>query len=511
MKSCHFSLILTLLAVSLLLTACGFPLAPDPTATAIPPTLPLAQPTIIVVDGTPQSILQPFIPTPTPNLSQPNPVQITELQYFQVENRLVIVAKLLNTYPDAILRDVQIEVLALDSVGTRIAQEFTALKYLFPRETTGLVQTFDLMSGLVAATVEVRIYGGVVDRDLKYAQPLNISNPAGFALQNDVTLTGWLDNKDPYTYTQVALHAIAYNAFGEIIGGGKGLADFVPQNDRIGVSIPAMINPVQRALPTEVTPGPEPTETPIPEPDDPAEADLTELPATQTPEPTLAPTATALDEQIARVEIYPWITSYSASLEGGTWWDTIKIDDWGFVVNEYGELGGGAVLRNRADNLLTETYYIVTVFNDADRVCLVETGYIDLIWPKEEVLFSPGIPQLPAAEGCGGVDMVIVPGEFGDNPLQYNPLLTSQPVLLDPTAVRVTVINNLNTEVPASVVHVLFRDASGAIVGGGSQAAGPVRSGSPLQVDVPVSFLGEMDELTIQSYVTLPVSATLGQ
>ena len=66
---------------------------------------------------------QPINPTPTVNVAEPNPVQITELAHVQVLRELVVAVKFQNILPDALLRDVNYEVLALDDVGNRIAQE----------------------------------------------------------------------------------------------------------------------------------------------------------------------------------------------------------------------------------------------------------------------------------------------------------------------------------------------------------------------------------------------------
>ncbi len=47
---------------------------------------------------------------------------------------MLVMAKLFNTLEDAILRDVLLEVLTLDDMGNRIAQERVSFRYLFPPE-----------------------------------------------------------------------------------------------------------------------------------------------------------------------------------------------------------------------------------------------------------------------------------------------------------------------------------------------------------------------------------------
>lgn len=455
------TLILVVLVFLLSLSACGGFSTADPTATPVPPTATLIQPTVILVDGTPQVVVEPINPTPTPDLVNPNPVRITELEYFQTGAELQIIAKLFNTLTDAILRDVQVEVLALDASGSRIAQEVRTVRYLFPRETTGLVQDFELLPGLQTYTVEVRVKEGLEDRQLRYSQPLLVKNASWVEAEDGIRLTGWINNSDPYTYTKVELNAIAYNAAGVIIGGGRGIIDFVPEEDRTGISVPAEIK---------------------------------------------------ADQEIALVEIYPWITAQSASLEGGSWWENIEVKQWNFIVDDYQHVSGGALLRNLTDRLLTETYYLLTVTDSEDKVCLAEQGYIDLLWPEQELVFSPGILDMPLDCVAQQVDMIIVPGEFGQFQLGYDPLVAGVPVVdAGGEAVSVNIINNLSAEISSAVVYVVITDADGKIVGGGSNQSGTIHANSSITVQVPIIYLGKLEDLKINASVSIPKDVTIGQ
>lgn len=456
----HNRLFLLILAWLLTLSACSGIAGGDPTATSVPPTPTFTQPTITFVDGTPQVVIEPVNPTATPDLVNRNPVRITEMQYVQNENRLRIVAKLFNSLNDTILRDVQVEVLALDASGNRVAHEVRTVRYLFPRETTGLVQTFDILPGVVAFSAEVRVKEGLMDRQLKFSQPLNVTNAGWVTAEDGVRLTGWINNRDPYTYTKVELNAIAYNANGAIIGGGRGLIDFVPQKDRTGVSVLAEIQS---------------------------------------------------DQEIALVEIFPWVSGQSASLEGGSWWDNIELQGWNYMVDNFHRLGGGALLRNRTDRLLTETYYLLTVTDQSDKVCLAKEGYIDLIWPKQELVFSPGVLEVP--EGCKAekVDMIIVPGEFGQFQLGYDPLETGTAVVDESGSfASVNVINNLNADLSSAIVYLVVTNASGEIVGGGSVPTGNIRANSAISVDIPIVYFGDIKDLTLTTSVGIPLDVIFG-
>lgn len=453
MRKYASSCLIVLLLLAMLLSACTeVSRSGDPTATPesfFPPT--------VEVTGSP---LLPINPTPTPDLVNPNPVRITELQYLQEDTQLLIMAKLFNSLDDAILRDIQLEVLALDSVGNRIAQQRTSFRYLFPNETTGLVQEFELHSGLVVNGVEVRVVDGLIDRTLKYQQPLTVQNTSAFRVGNNYNVTGWLSNADPYTYTQVLLNAVAYNELGQIVGGGQSVFDFVPEEDQVGFSL--LVNSRQ-------------------------------------------------GEVVDHVDVSPWITSYSASLEGGNWWNSISVDDWNFAVDQYNQITGGAILKNETDQVLTETFVILTISDQNNQVCFASTAYYDVIWAEETVIYSVAPVELP--ETCQGrkVDLVVVPGEFGGFSTDFNPLLASQAAFNDPNSVNISVVNNLNTSISHARVYVILRDSENRIVGGGYETTGLVRSGSAISIDVPVSYLGNQEELTIAAFATLPADVQFGQ
>lgn len=453
MKKHASSCLIVLLLLALLLSACTeVSRSGDPTATPesfFPPT--------VEVTGSP---LLPINPTPTPNLVNPNPVRITELQYLQEDTQLLIMAKLFNSLDDAILRDIQLEVLALDSVGNRIAQQRTSFRYLFPNETTGLVQEFELHSGLVVTGVEVRVVDGLIDRTLKYQQPLTVQNTSAFRVGNNYNVTGWLSNADPYTYTQVLLNAVAYNELGQIVGGGQSVFDFVPEEDQVGFSL--LVNSRQ-------------------------------------------------GEIVDHVDVSPWITSYSASLEGGNWWNSIKVDEWNFAIDQFNQITGGAILKNETDQVLTETFVILTVSDQNNQVCFASTAYYDVIWAEETVIYSVAPVELP--ETCQGrkVDLVVVPGEFGEFSTDFNPLLASQAAFSDQNSVNISVVNNLNTSISHARVYVILRDSENRIVGGGYETTGLVRSGSAISINVPVSYLGNQEELSIFAFATLPADVQFGQ
>lgn len=53
------------------------------------------------------------------------------------------------------------------------------VKYIFPpQEITGLSHQFELMPGFMVNNIELRVMSGVLDHNLKYSQPLEITMPS---------------------------------------------------------------------------------------------------------------------------------------------------------------------------------------------------------------------------------------------------------------------------------------------------------------------------------------------
>lgn len=421
-------------------------------ATATPTPQPPA-PTWVNPEGT------VIVPTPLPtlplsNLSQPNPVQVSEMQFFQDGTRLTIIAKFVNHMPRTTLRDIQYELISLDSAGNRLSSAVGEIRYIFPSETTGIVWEGTVRPLEIVESIEVRVHSARADEKQKKGQPFRVSTPALFIGTQQAIMTGWLSNTDAATYTNVQLSAIAYDASGVILGGGSSQMEFVKGKDKVGVSIPA----------------------------------------------------SHLTGTVTRVEIYPSLGPASAVLKDGNWWKAVRVEQWNLVRDVHNQLAGGAELTNLTDQLLVNSFYIITAYDDQNQVNWVEKGPIDLIWPNESTLFSPGILQAPTDSMPTHADLLIVPGEFGDFPLQYNPLSTSQLGVSDaefPATGSANVISNLNSNLSEAFVTMLIYNTEGQIIGGGRQSCGPIPANGSLKVNIPLAGIGNLDGASLKTSVTL--------
>jgi hypothetical protein len=127
-------------------------------------------------------------------------------------------------------------------------------------------------------------------------------------------------------------------------------------------------------------------------------------------------------------------------------------------------------------------------------------------------VFSPGILNLPLDCVAQQVDMIIVPGEFGQFQLGYDPLVAGVPVVeAAGEAVSLNIINNLSANISSAVVYVVITDADGKIVGGGSIQSGTIHANSSITVQVPIIYLGKLEDLKINVSVSIPKDVTIGQ
>lgn len=151
-------------------------------ATATPTPQPPA-PTWVNPEGT------VIVPTPLPtlplsNLSQPNPVQVSEMQFFQDGTRLTIIAKFVNHMPRTTLRDIQYELISLDSAGNRLSSAVGEIRYIFPSETTGIVWEGTVRPLEIVESIEVRVHSARADEKQKKVSPLEFPRLRSLSARN---------------------------------------------------------------------------------------------------------------------------------------------------------------------------------------------------------------------------------------------------------------------------------------------------------------------------------------
>ena len=132
---------------------------------------------------------------------------------------------------------------------------------------------------------------------------------------------------------------------------------------------------------------------------------------------------------------------------------------------------------------------------------------------SEKINFAPPLLKPPQTRPKPA-DLLVVPGEFGQPALAYNPLRTSQAIVEFPDNQplgKVTVVNNLNAPISDAAVMWVARNRNGTIVGSGYASTGRVDGTSSKIIEVPVCILPPYDGLIISASVLLPDGVKIGE
>ena len=356
------------------------------------------------------------------------------------------------------LVDVEYTVHAYDANGAQVDNTENTIGYLAPGETLGLVDEIWLDEGVIVDRISVDWIIGeeVSDESSAY---VNVENTKYFSESGWNYLTGVLVNNDNVTYTDLRVSGIAYDASGEIVGGGYTYIDFLPGNDQVGVSI-------------------------------------------------LSSSFSNAD----RIELYPLRLSYGDVFEGGDWWNNIEVVKFGFVLNG-NEVGGGAIVKNVTDRLIEDTQFYLTIYDKDGYVCGVDSGYVDYVWPGVESGFSPGATYVNESCDPDNVDLIVMPGEFSEHELTGEPLVSDSAVFNYSdywSTVTVTLRNTLNKSITDAYVSVLLLDADGKIIGGGSgwpEDFGPMGT---QEVEIFVTYARSDDPAKIMVYPVISTWSEIG-
>ena len=441
--------------------ACGISQkTPDPTAT-LPPVI--AQPTEEIVTEEPgepvlESPTEPAVVEP-PSQASEGLVMLDNSIFIQDGTSLVSVFMLQNTDSQITLKDVEVIVDAYNASGAKVETVTEYLSYIFPGQILGIVSDIWLDEGVTVESVNADWIIRSSEPASSLVNPFTIEKTKYFNDGDWQYLTGVIKNTQTLTYTDLRVNAVAFDASGQVIGGGYTYVDFIPGNDQVGARVFA----------------------------------------TLTGEP-------------ARIEIYPILSSWSATFEDGDWWNNIQVNDFGFV-QDGDEIGGGFLIKNITDQILKDSQYYVTVYEVDGTVAEVDSGFIDLLWPDETLGFSPNKIHLPDAANPDYVDVIIMPGEFSEHALASNPLTTNNiafvPDVFWPT-VKVTVVNTLNKSITDIKLFVLLFDANDEIIGGGSAYPDDLSANGSQEVEVWVTYIDEGEPARIEAYPTITTWSEIG-
>lgn len=434
-------LILTLLAAGL---ACRFTAA-DPTATPVvvveteeieeteaPTPPPTEEPTTIEETETPVE--------PTEEEGFKDLVRLEKSLWIQDENTVFVSFFFENPNHNLIFEDVEYSVYLYGPNGEEIDSDTSYVRWIFPEQTFGIAFNFYLSDETV--TVDSATVDWVYDDTYPagdFTYPFVIQNVQYWENDGFPMVTGRINNEQAETYTDIRTNIICYNNAGQIVGGGYTYIDFIPGEDYMGFS--SYID--------------------------------------------------AFDD-VTSVDIYPTFSYNTIFYEDEDIWSVISVLDSYFYEGDYGDILGGALIRNESNSVLRSSILYATFYNEVGDVTSAGSARIGILLPGETLGVTPWVLSPPEGTSTMEFDVLVLPGEVEDG---YE--LTTNPFVVNSTEVTgeydnyvlVNFTNTYSKQVSDVDVYVQLYNAEGQIIGGGDNwTTDPIPAGGSVDIEVFVDY-----------------------
>jgi uncharacterized protein YcfL len=383
----------------------------------------------------------PVTPTEPEQIDSPQDLTMLEKSLWVQEGKTVFVSFFFeNPNTDLIFEDVTYTVYLYDASGEEIDSDSSTMRWVFPEQTIGIVFNFYLPDEDItvdSVSVEWEMEDSHPPDD--FTNPLAIEEATFWQNGNFPMVTGKITNNNVETYTNIRANIICYNAAEEIIGGAYTFVDFVPGSGFMGY-------------------------------------------------------ATYVDvfDEVASVEVYPTFTENTVQYEGSDLWSEISILNDYFYEGNYGDLHGGAVIKNNTDTVLKDSVLYTTFYDESGRVTSTGNISIDILLPGDILGVTPWILSPPDSANTTEYDIVVLPGDvLEDYELTENPFTVDEASVIGEfdTDVSVKITNNYGKGVSEVEVYVLVYNADDQIIGGGRDwTDDPIPAGGSAEIDVWVNY-----------------------
>ncbi len=372
---------------------------------------------------------------------EPQDLTLLEKSLWVQEDKTVFVSFFFeNPNPDLIFEDVEYTVYLFDASGKEIDSESSTVRWVFPEQPFGIVFNFYLSDETITVdSVSVDwVYGDTLSPN-GFTTPFTIEKAAFWQNGGFPMVTGKINNASAETYTDIRANIICYNVAGEIVGGSYTNVNFIPGSGYMGYA-----------------------------------------------------TFVNVFDDVASVEVYPTFTNDSVNYEGGDFWSNISILDDYFYEDLYGSIHGGAVIQNNTDAVLSDSVLYVTFYDENDNVTSTGSIHIDFLLPGDTLGVTPWILSPPDSANTTEYDVLVLPGDVvEDYELTENPFTINEEDVVGDynTEILVNFTNNYSKGVSEAEVYVLLYNASGQIIGGGSDwTKEPIPAGGSAEIQVWVDY-----------------------
>jgi hypothetical protein len=399
----------------------------------------------------------PVVEEPTPQVPISNEKQdiiMLDISTWIQDAETVFVAYLFqNPNSSYMFEDADFSFYLYDSNGMEIGSNEYYVSQIYPEEKIGIVFNYylpDAQTIVDSISVEWEIRNTVASQGA--VNPLSPSTINFWPSGGYPVVTGSIENSSSSILTNIQTNIVCYNSAGEIVGGGSTYVDFVPNGAQVGFS-----NYVEAF------------------------------------------------EDVALVEAYPYMTYGSMVIDDPDAWTKISILEDNFYQGTYNWVYGGAVIRNDTADFLEDSVFFATFYDSSGKVVTVASAYIDFLFPGEILGFAPWIYSLPEDALMTTSEIWILPGRVADNyELSSNPFVVNSTELIGDyqDTVLVNFTNTYSKQVSEVEVFVIVRNASGEIIGGGSDWTDePTPAGGRSSSEVYVSVDSGETIATIEAWV----------
>jgi hypothetical protein len=346
-------------------------------------------------------------------------ILLDKSKWIQDEDTVFVAYQFQNPNLSYMFEDAKFSFRFLDSTSAEIGFDEYYVAQIFPEEKISIVFTYylpDAETIVDSVTTEWEITSIVPAQGM--VNPLSTSTVKFWPSGGYPIVTGSIANNSSSILTTIQTNIVCYNGAGEIVGGGLAYIDFVPNNAQVGFS-----NYVETF------------------------------------------------DTVATVEVYPFMSYGSNTVDDPNAWTKLAVVDNYFYQGTYSWGYGGVIIRNQTADVLKNSMFYATFFDDDGNVVSVASSYFDVLLPGEELGFSPWIYSLPDGARMSTFEAWAFPGEAITN---YE--LTSNPFVVNSTevvgdfqdTVLVNFTNTYTKQVSEVEIFVLLRNAQGLIIGGGN-------------------------------------------
>lgn len=406
-------------------------------------------PTLVPATDYPTAVLErrPGDPTPTPTrpppTPTPHPVHIVAQGFGRDGRSLGYAFVVWNPNPDLAIEHLQYQVAVYDADGALVEVDPGDLELLLPGQTFGIAGTVFVDEGVTVSSLEVQLMQGA---------PVASSQIPTFAVDSTSyhlgeytsRATGVIKNPYDRDVTDLYVSAVAYDAGGEIIGGGFTYLNFIPADATTGVKVSI----------------------------------------------TSAP-----DAEVASIELYAMLTSLSSltledRLPSGA--ANVMLVKHGFGQHGH-EVGFGLVVENPNQTFAVDgAQYHLTVYAEDGTVLDADESFVDTLLPGQ-TLGVGGHLFLDEGMQAARLDVQVRGGRFQKS--DALPFFTAEKAAYQPDPnwpqVAGQIVSPYASEITSLRVSAITYDASGEINGGGYTFLDFVPANGRSAVEVSVTTAGE--------------------